>query len=465
MRDRVPTLWLAAVFGLATPSPAQAQTAACTAAANAEDALRDLTKEAFLEAVQEAGIALGEKGVALAEAGRGTAGARLLEKGERAFFGAQLAGAVDDLILDPVQEYFESPSEEAASRAFAKLLEGAGKVVFPTAGIALDAGRFVIGTATWTVEEMHDAGRRQQIEATLFGRGADVALGSINNLLAQDPFFDSGPIRNRRLSRDNVGRDVVNEQDLRTLWFTHYRNFLIGGPMGLTRSSREEVDAALAEGWPHLKRYWAFKRAEVVVKELRSAFGARLRAAQKKATTEPCDTSSETRTPDPRPAPAPPPPPPPGPHLVLVDVTTEPADLTRLDKVWKQVNAPEGSTSGSASLEVWGSTSEYSWEVPAYLDATPRAARIKGDARSAKNAQGHFTRLAYSIGLSGDAKSDKPLPLGVQGLSDEGEKVEGEATAQVSVVRVTGGRVTLKVSVNYAFAVVYHYAESGPGKR
>lgn len=471
MRDRSATLLLAAaVLGLAASPLGHAQTEACKAAAGAEDALRDLTKEAFLNAVQEAGIALGEKGIALAEAGRGTAGARLLEKGERAFFGAELAGAVDDLILDPVQEYFESPSEEAASRAFAKLLEGVGKVVFPTAGIALDAGRFVIGTATWTVEEMHDAGRRQQIEATIFGRGADVALGSINNLLAQDPFFDSGPIRNRRLSRDNVGRDIANEEDLRALWFTHYRNFLVGGPMGLTRSSREEVDAALAEGWPHLKRYWAFKRAEVVVKELRSAFGARLRAAQQKAATEPCDTAQETpgvppTTPSPQPAPAPPPPPPPGPHLVLVDVTTEPADLKVLNPAWKRIQAAKGSTSGSADLDLYGSVSKYSWEVPAYLDATPRPARIKGDAKAAKNAYGHFTRLAYNIGLYGDARSDKPLPVGIQGTSNEGEQVAGEATVQVSVARVAGGRVTLKVAVNYAFAVLYHYAEPAAAGR
>lgn len=432
-----------------------AQTAACDAAKSAEDAFRDLAKEAFLEAVGEAGVAMGEKGLRLAEAGRGTAGGRLVELGERAHFGAELAGTVDDLIIDPIKEYMESPAEEAADRAFGKLMEGVGKVVFPTAGIALDAGRFVIGTARWTVEEMYDAGRRQQIEATIFGRGSDIALGSINNLLAQDPFFDSGPVRNRRVSRDSVGRDIRSEEELRKLWFEHYRGFLLGGPMGLGASSRAEVDTALTEGWPHLKRYWAFKRAEIVVKEMRSAFGARMSQMQQRV------ARGESPCPTPTPTVAAVEPAPRGVHLVLVDVTTEPANLVPYS-YWTKIDARKGSTSGGASANLHGSTSEYTWSVPAYLDGTPRPAKVSGDAKSAKNAYGHWARMGFNIGLYGSGvTSDKPLPVGIKGTSEEGKKVSEDATVQVSVPRVAGARVTLKVAVNFSFAIVFHYAEPG----
>lgn len=76
-----------------------------------------------------------------------------------------------------------------------------------------------------------------------------------------------------------------------------------------------------------------------------------------------------------------------------------------------------------------------------------------------KNAYGHDTRLAFAISMGGDAKFETTAPS----LSGISESTSGEAKTNATVnVRAPsltpGSRATIKVSVNYAFSVTYHYA-------
>lgn len=150
-----------------------------------------------------------------------------------------------------------------------------------------------------------------------------------------------------------------------------------------------------------------------------------------------------------------------GAHLRLVSVSTEPADLDKLDQnVWKRVVArPELGKTASAVYDLQGSTAEYTWSVPAYLDDTPRSATVSASSKAVKNAYGHPTRLAYAVSMGGDAKFEGTAPS-LTGVSEStGGKAEGQAAVNVRAPSMTPtSTATIKISVNYAFSVTYHYS-------
>ena len=247
-------------FSLAS-MPAQAQYAKpCSdGQMTAEQAKKALAQEAFFKALALAADRMRFKG--------------LDSTGEALAKRASFVNNADSLVITPVMTYLNNPTDEGLKAAYssffesvAKLsLEEAGKsvlqtTVFSNVGLVIEGGRLVIGSTQWAVEEMIDEGRRQEMEAAIFGRDDDIALGSINNLFAEEPFFTSGPVVNRRITRDNIGVTVTSEQQLRELW-NYYGAYLKGGPM-ITAQSKADTDAMLREGWPHLLKFWAFKRLE-----------------------------------------------------------------------------------------------------------------------------------------------------------------------------------------------------------
>jgi hypothetical protein len=264
---------------LASVTTAAAQDArACSAELRTlEEAKVALAKDAFFGAMESAGKRIGERGVdRIAEgletgnAARTRAGVKVAQTGNALANTASFVSNFDSLILEPIGAYLDDPTEEALNKAFSKFLENVSKMAFEkalersafgTVGLVIQGGELVIGTSRWAVNEMIDQGHRQQMEAAIFGGGIDVALGTINNIYSQAPFFTSGPVTNRGWTAQNIGRMVTSEDELADIWKIKYRDFLKGGGL---RSAQQQADteAMLADGWPLLKRYWSFKRAE-----------------------------------------------------------------------------------------------------------------------------------------------------------------------------------------------------------
>lgn len=83
-------------------------------------------------------------------------------------------------------------------------------------------------------------------------------------------------MRNRRVTQANIGEAVKSEAELQRLW-VNYRGHLLGGPMGLTPSTRGEVDERLRQAWPVLLKYWRVKKAASVLDRLDRAFSRHAR--------------------------------------------------------------------------------------------------------------------------------------------------------------------------------------------
>lgn len=272
---------LSLTFVLMLSFQAEAQAPCVKSLDSVNAALQELALEAGQRAISEGAQRLGERALQTAEGGAFDRGARIARQGEELGSITRMAD-VKGFILDPIKAYMESPDEVAATKALQVILENSAKKAFPTAGLVLEAGRVVIGSATFAVQDLIDEGKRQEYEAAIFGRGQDVALGTINNLLAEDPFFTSGPVVNRGLTRDDVGSKVKSEDELRQLWFTYYRAYLLGGGQGLSASNRAAINDALNAGWPHLHKYWAFKRAQLFTGEMQRSFRADIERARAK---------------------------------------------------------------------------------------------------------------------------------------------------------------------------------------
>jgi hypothetical protein len=280
---------------------AEAQsTRPCDRLRTVEEATLDFAKDAFFDAMEKAGERIGERGIDRVAEGLDTgnaakvrSGLRDVQRGNAIAKGASFISGVDDLVLGPINAYIEDPTEDGLNAAYGKFFQGVAKMslqaadkslgtsVMGVTGLVVAGGEIVIGTSRWAVEEMLDQGQRQQMEATLFGRGSDVALGTINNLFAQEPFFTSGPVRNRGWNRDNLGRMAKTEEELAAVWKL-YGDFLKSGPM-FTRQAKADTDRMLIEGWPHLRKFWAFKRAETFVEAGRFAFAREMAVVQDKA--------------------------------------------------------------------------------------------------------------------------------------------------------------------------------------
>lgn len=203
--------------------------------------------------------------------------------------GGKVIDAIDNVALDPLIAYFTNPDDVALEAAILKLVEGGFKVAIPGYGLVLNAGRIVIHGAEYTVEQMYEAAREQQIEAIIFGSGAGGVLARLNNPLRDVNFFSIGAVTNRRITPANFGETVTSVEQLRELWFVHYRRVLVGDQL----LAPADVDAALNAAWPRLEQYWRVRRAAVGVDRLRAELRREARAAAANVPTR-CPTGTPT---------------------------------------------------------------------------------------------------------------------------------------------------------------------------
>ena len=200
--------------------------------------------------------------------------------------GGEVAGFIDDLLLDPLIVYVTNPKERSFQAAGDEFVEGmlqqtekVLKLRFPVYGLVVNGGRLIIGGSQYTVEQMVRAGREQQIEAIIFGSGSGGLLARFNNPLRDANFFSIGPVENKGITVANLGAKVTSSEQLRALWFTQYRSVLVNDLL----FNKAEVDKALAEAWPRLEEFWRLKRAAAAIDSFKAELERQVRDAAKKA--------------------------------------------------------------------------------------------------------------------------------------------------------------------------------------
>jgi hypothetical protein len=372
--------------------------------------------------------------------------------------GGELIATTSDLVIDPlVNASTTTGTTKDKMDAWLKAMGQAGvTAAWPPLGLIVASGKITVGGAVYGTEELIAALQDQQNQAVLFGKGSGGFLERLNNVMADHPFIELNALKAAGINADNLGDRIKTEEDLKRYWAIYRAQ--IKDIFGETNAA--QVDAA---NWPRLLKIWRLQRAATVLPEMTEKLDQAMDRALESA------RGGGLRSVDgatPPPAAATPAPAPGGAHLVLESVTTSPPDLMKLDRVWKQANAPRGGTSGSAAYELDGSTAKYSWTVPEFLDATPRPATIEGSSKAVKNGYGHDTRLSFSISMDGDAAFEGAAPS-IKGIAESsGSAANEKASVKVKAKSLTpGSRASIRISVQYAFSVTYTYALAGPAKR
>jgi hypothetical protein len=408
--------------------------------------------------VTSAGTAIAQSGTAMAKGG----GEDLLKLAMLEAFkkslgpGGELIATTSDFVIDPlVNASTTTGTTRDKMDAWLKAMGQAGvTAVWPPYGLIVAGGKITIGGAVYGTEELIAALQDQQNQAVLFGKGSGGFLERLNNVMADHPFIEMNALKAAGITADNLGDRIKTEEDLKRYWGIYRAQ--IKDLFGETNAA--QVDTA---NWPRLLKIWRLQRAATVLPEMTERLDDAVDRALRSA-KEGSGPAAGTGTVIPPTPAATPELPPRGAHLVLESMTTSPPDLMKLDRVWKEANAPRGGTSGSAAYELDGSTARYSWTVPEFLDATPRTATIAGGSKAVKNGFGADTRLAFSISMDGDAVFDGAAPS-IKGIAESsGSAANEKASVKVKAPSLTpGSRATIRISVQYAFSVTYRYVLAG----
>jgi hypothetical protein len=185
--------------------------------------------------------------------------------------GANFAFNTGDFVIDPLVTAATTPgTTDEKVDAWLKAMIQAGVVAeFPAYGIALSAGKIVVGTAILTTEQLIAATQDQQALAILTGSGG--LLGRANNPTADMPFATSAFVRTNGLTINNLGQKIGSESDLKRLWFTVYGNEL----RGVYGRNSETVTNALDLAWPMVLDLWKAQavrhRVDLAVSQLDAA--------------------------------------------------------------------------------------------------------------------------------------------------------------------------------------------------
>ena len=198
------------------------------------------------------------------------------------------ADEIDAVVLDPIVAYYTHPDEEALGAVAKEMFEAGVDIYFPAFGIAIQAGKVVVGgtagAVKYTLDQLIQATREQTLEAVIFGTGVGGLLARVNNPLRDVNFFSIGALANKGITPESFGQKVTSSEQLNTLWFTQYRNVLVNDLL----FNKDEVDKVLAEAWPRLDEYWRLKRAAAGLEAFRTELERQLRTGAEKAKTLPC---------------------------------------------------------------------------------------------------------------------------------------------------------------------------------
>lgn len=199
-----------------------------------------------------------------------------------------LAGKIDSVTVDPLVTYFTTP-DAAVGPALAKFLEGGVKLAFPATGAFFDAGRFLIGGAVLTVEEVLDVAGRGQRYAILFGRDPEAILA--RSVLEQAGTWKDHPaVRARGITAANLGERIKDQAEFDRLW-SLYEQQVKGGPGGLdwanTKPLLDEVRADLLKYWKVAHTTAAFDRFRRSLEREKRAYEAQQKAGGSDTVTAP----------------------------------------------------------------------------------------------------------------------------------------------------------------------------------
>lgn len=179
--------------------------------------------------------------------------------------GGEVASSIDSFALDPLITYFTTPQDKALDATVLKVLEGIRDAAFPALGLSIKAGKFIIGSAEYTVEQMYAAGDIQQREALIFGGSPDRLLGVINNPYAKVSFFSIKSVKDvQGITKENIGQKIKTEARLKELW--GYYKSEVGTVLG---------QDAIDKSWLSMLEYWRGMRAATVVDELNAKLMAK----------------------------------------------------------------------------------------------------------------------------------------------------------------------------------------------
>ncbi|MDQ7839907.1 MAG: hypothetical protein RDU83_02635 [bacterium] len=174
--------------------------------------------------------------------------------------GGKIAGDVDAIVISPLVAYFTTGETERLGAAYRALLESGVAMQFPALGIAINAGRVVIGGSTYAVLRLYEAADERQIDRIVFGGSRFDLLRDLRNPLRGHPSFFEVAGRKFGITEVNIAVKVKTERRLREIWDS-YTSPLRGMP----GSIRQEAD----RGWPRLRDYWKAKTAELLALKLR----------------------------------------------------------------------------------------------------------------------------------------------------------------------------------------------------
>lgn len=264
------------------------------------DSLLSLGKAAFFKSIERGAFAIGERTLddlldglggpgATRSAGRPRhAGATTPAQARAAAF----PPGTDETLVTALTAYVESPSSEAADAALQVFLETATNIPFETPpekpgesgrmGLVLEDRQLRNRSSTFAVQDMAREDKRVDLEASLFGDGPDLGMGTTNPILRSAAFFKAPVIADtRNVDRNNLGIVVKKELDLRGLWFEDYRAHLAAEAPS---ASPAQITEALNVGWPTLQKFWAFKRTEIFITRAQAIFGTELREVNERVT-------------------------------------------------------------------------------------------------------------------------------------------------------------------------------------
>lgn len=264
------------------------------------DSLLSMGKAAFFKSIERGAFAIGERTLddlldGLGGPGAARSAGRPRHAGATTPAQARAAAfppGADDALVAALSAYVESPSSEAADAALQVFLETATNIPFETPpekpgesgrmGLVLEDRQFRNRSSVFAVSDLAQEGKRIDLEASLFGDGPDLGMGTTNALLRSAPFFKAPVIADtRNVDRNNLGIVVKKELDLRALWFEDYRVHLAAENPG---TSPAQITEALNAGWPTLQKFWAFKRTEIFITRAQAIFGAELREVNERVT-------------------------------------------------------------------------------------------------------------------------------------------------------------------------------------
>lgn len=247
------------------------------ASALAQEGAADLVKSLIFQAAEKMGGKLYDE-----------SGQRIEGKIKDVSRGFKFMGFIDSVAIDPMLTLFTTPGkwdEDALSAAILKLIEGLVDVGFPEYGLAIKAGKIIIGGSIATVEgiqvtvkEMYEAGDIQQRDALIVG-GSTARLLSLFEPFRKDAFLDrpqnesKGIKANEGVTLENIAEKIGDEATLKTRW-DFWRNQY--GQSAPDRQSR------IDEAWPDMLNYWRGKRTIAKMDALKAELKEQARATARK---------------------------------------------------------------------------------------------------------------------------------------------------------------------------------------